>query len=108
MERRFPTEMKDQLLDFYLIPQYVALITPQIINSMFEAFVDMTELDAFKNEISRWTKKTELDVNREEFARIANKDLYPNINLVLRLLLILPVTSVCCERSFSSLRRLKT
>jgi hypothetical protein len=26
----------------------------------------------------------------------------------LRLLLILPVTSVCCERSFSSLRRLKT
>ena len=60
MERRFPTEMKDQMLGFYLIPTYVALITPQIINSMFEPFSDVTDLDAFKNEISRWTKKTEM------------------------------------------------
>ena len=77
---------------------------------MFEAFADVTDLDAFKNEISRWTKKTEMLTGKslQETVRIANKDLYPNINLVLRLLLILPVTSVCCERSFSSLRRLKT
>ena len=110
MERRFPTEMKDQMLGFYLIPKYVALITPQIINCMFEAFADVTDLDAFKNEISRWTKKTEMltEKSLQETARVANKDLYPNINLVLRLLLILPVTSVCCEQSFSSLRRLKT
>jgi hypothetical protein len=39
MERRFPTEMKDQMLGFYLIPKYVALTTPQIINSMFKAFL---------------------------------------------------------------------
>ena len=97
------------MLGFYLIPTYVALTTPQIINFMFEAFADVTDLDAFKNEISRWTKKTEMltEKSLQETVRIANKDLYPN-NLVLRLLLILPVTSVCCERSFSSLRRLKT
>ena len=85
MERRFPTEMKHKLLDFYLIPKYVALITPQIINSMFEAFADMTDLDAFKNEISRWTKNTKMltEKSLQETVRIANKDLYPNINLVL-------------------------
>ena len=84
------------MLGFYLIPKYVALITPQIINSMFKAFADVTDLDAFKNEISRWTKKTEMltEKSLQETVRIANKDLYPNINLVLRLLLILPVTSV--------------
>jgi hypothetical protein len=76
---------------------------------MFEPFADVTDLDAFKNEISRWTKKTEMltEKSLQETVRITNKDLYLN-NLVLRLLLILPVTSVCCERSFSSLRRLKT
>ena len=86
MERRFLTEMKDQMLGFYLIPKYVALITPQMINSMFKAFADVTDLDAFKNEISRWTKKTEMltEKSLQETVRIANKDLYPNINLVLR------------------------
>jgi hypothetical protein len=81
--------MKDQMLGFYLIPKYVALITPQIINCMFEAFADVTDLDAFKNEISRWTKKTEMltEKSLQETVRIANKDLYPNINLVSRLLL---------------------
>ena len=34
--------------------------------------------------------------------------LLPNIRRIFIILLILPVTSVCCERSFSSLRRLKT
>jgi hypothetical protein len=48
------------MLGFYLIPKYVALITPQIINSMFKSLADVTDLDAFKNEISRWTKKTEM------------------------------------------------
>jgi hypothetical protein len=110
MERLFPTEMKDQMLGFYLKPKYVALTTPQIINSMFEAFADVTDLDAFKNEISRWTKKTEMLTGKslQETVRITNKDLYPNINLVLRLHLFLPVTSVCCEQSFSSLRQLNT
>jgi hypothetical protein len=42
------------------MPKYVALIAPQIINSMFKAFADVTDLDVFKIEISRWTKKTEM------------------------------------------------
>jgi hypothetical protein len=44
----------------------------------------VTDLDAFKNEISRWTKKTEMltEKSLQETVRVANKDLYPNINLI--------------------------
>jgi len=38
----------------------------------------------------------------------AHEDFYPNIRGIFIILLTLPVTNVCCERSFSSLRRLKT
>ena len=37
-----------------------------------------------------------------------NKSFYPNIHAILLLLLTLPVGSCSCERSFSSLRRLKS
>ena len=37
----------------------------------------------------------------------AREDFYPNIRRIFVNLLTLAVTSVCCERSFSSLRRLK-
>ena len=40
--------------------------------------------------------------------KLADKDLYPNIHTIFKLLIVLPVTSVGCERSFSALRRLKT
>jgi len=38
----------------------------------------------------------------------AHEDFYPNIRRIFIILLTLPVTSICCGRSFSSLRRLKT
>ena len=38
----------------------------------------------------------------------AHEDFYPNIKRIFIILLTLTVTSVCCERSFSPLRRLKT
>jgi hypothetical protein len=38
----------------------------------------------------------------------AHEDFYPNIKRIFIILLTLTVTSVCCERSFSSLCRLKS
>ena len=38
----------------------------------------------------------------------AHEDFYPNIRRIFIILLTLPITSVCCERSCWSLRRLKT
>ena len=40
--------------------------------------------------------------------KLADKDLYPNIHTILKCSIVLPVTSVFCERTFSALRRLKT
>ena len=40
--------------------------------------------------------------------KIADKEFFPNLHAILSSILTLPVGSVCCERSFSSLRRLKT
>ena len=40
--------------------------------------------------------------------KLADKDLYPNIHTILKLLIVLSVTSVCCERSCSALHSLKT
>jgi hypothetical protein len=42
------------------------------------------------------------------FLVYAHEDFYPNIRRIFIILLTFPVTNVCCERSFSSLRRLKT
>jgi hypothetical protein len=41
--------------------------------------------------------------------KLADKDLYPNIHTIFKLLIVqITVTSVCCKRSLSALRRLKT
>ena len=70
-----------------------------------------------QNEVTTWKVHIgELDLSDDEkkcllftctFA--ANNNMYyPNIYTILSLLLTLPVGSCSCERSFSSLRRLKT
>ena len=38
----------------------------------------------------------------------AHEDFYPNIRRIVIIMLTFPVTNVCCERSLSSLRRLKS
>ena len=38
----------------------------------------------------------------------AHEDFYPNSRRIFIIMLTFPVTNVCCERSLSSLRRLKT
>ena len=40
--------------------------------------------------------------------KLADKDLYPNIHTILKCSIVLPVKSVCCERTFSAAWRLKT
>lgn len=65
-------------------------------------------------EIERWRVKVgELPVHKnipglQCAFKLADKYLYPNIQTIFKLLIVLPVTHVCCERSFSALSRLKT
>ena len=48
-----------------------------------------------------------IPISLQQSLSYEHEDFYPNIRRIFIILLILPVTSVCCERSFSSLRRLK-
>ena len=44
----------------------------------------------------------------EEAMEVCDSDFFPNISVIFKLLISLPVGSCSCERSFSALRRLKT
>ena len=65
-------------------------------------------------EIERWRLKVgdnpvHQDIPGLQSAlKLADKDLYPNIHTIFKLLIVLPVMSVCCKRSFSALNRLNT
>jgi len=43
-----------------------------------------------------------------EFLKFCDENLFPNVYKLLKIVCILPVTTCTSERSFSSLRRLKT
>jgi hypothetical protein len=44
----------------------------------------------------------------DELINIANESVLPNLKKMLKVVLILPVTTATCERSFSAMRRIKT
>ena len=68
----------------------------------------------FSVEIERWRLKYgDHPVHQnipglQSALKLADKDLYPNIHTIFKLLIVLSVTSVCYKRSFSALRRLET
>ena len=74
-----------------------------------------TVMDGFL-QLLRWktkcrnmaTTNKELASSLLEAVQVCDAAYYPNISSILNLLLALPVGSCACERSFSSLRRLKT
>ena len=74
---------------------------------------DLPQFHSFEQELLRWRNMTrKFDVNDkyplQTALKIADKEFFPNLHAILSSILTLPVGSVCCERSFSSLRRLKT
>lgn len=75
---------------------------------------DLSEPDIVIAEIKMWKnvlKRTEVDKKPKtviQYLQFCDEDLFPNVNKLLKLLCILPVTTCTSERSFSSLRRLKT
>lgn len=44
----------------------------------------------------------------DDLIKIANESVLPNLRKMLKVALILPVTTDICERSFSAMRRIKT
>ena len=72
--------------------------------------VDSTSLDA---EIDLWgnlwlNSQAELPQNVKEVLERKPKSGFANVNQVLHLLAVLPVTTCSCERSVSAMKRIKT
>ena len=61
-------------------------------------------------QIQSWKQLNELQPKRSELyqALESSANFYPNIHCVLKVLLTMPVSTASAERSFSTMRRLKT
>ncbi|XP_048727017.1 zinc finger MYM-type protein 1-like [Ostrea edulis] len=114
LNSRFPEELKAIFYGNYLVPALLNKINPEIVNAMKTEYMnDLPHPNDLQQEIDRWAA-TCVRANLQsvktltDSIKYADVELYPNIHVILKLLLTLPVGSCACERSFSALRRLKT
>ena len=80
---------------------------------LYSAFL-VDSLDVCESEFGRWQRKWIAINSSERPSSIRESldeyapELYPNISILLKIFLTIPVTTATCERSFSALRLLKT
>ena len=75
---------------------------------MVSPYVVDVELLRWCHKWSKVADKSSLPNSASATLRECDLTFFPNINVVLRILCLLPVTSAECERSFSTLKCLKT
>ncbi|VDI15621.1 Hypothetical predicted protein [Mytilus galloprovincialis] len=115
MERRFPHDQRQMMLGQNLVPSKLANLNDTIQDELLQVYSpDLPDVNTWEQEVTRWKVKfsdipnAKLPGTLKSSLKQAHQDFYPNIRRIFVLLLTMPVTSVCCERSFSGLRRLKT
>lgn len=100
-----------------LIPKYIATQASSVeTGNLLELYQqDIDSLSVTIPEISRWREKWKkednvsiLPANAIDALHECNADVYPNVRKLLVILSTLPVTTATSERTFSTLRRLKT
>ena len=115
-------ELTDRLLSQKnrFLGQHLVLAKLNVFNSgvqgkLCETYkTDLSEKKDFDNEILRWQTKwshstEEKPVALTETLQHANPDLYPNVvTIIITILLTMPVSTATLERSFSTMRRVKT
>ena len=117
-------ELSDRLIEDgerfnaqFLIPNSLDQLTEQRVGAIYDAFKDdlaADDLEEFKREVSRWKARHAVAVDTVtpstlgDTLAITNRELYPNVTTCLHILLAMPVSTATAERSFSSMRRLKT
>ena len=117
------TELENRLLQGsdrfkaqFLLPSKVANLTDDNARDIYAAFQpDLPDDEmTFVREARRWKVRWE-NVNQQdpidclaETLATTNRDLYPNMSVCLNVLLVMPVSTATAERSFSTMRRVKT
>ncbi|XP_050058718.1 zinc finger MYM-type protein 1-like [Aphis gossypii] len=76
-------------------------------DSLSEPDIVITEIKMWKNVLKR-TEEDQKPKTVIQFLQFCDEDLFPNIYKLIKIICILPVTTCTSERSFSSLRNLKT
>ncbi|CAG2257347.1 unnamed protein product [Mytilus edulis] len=99
-----------------LIPARLEWLTAECIDKLYETYRhDLTDNQGtFNSEVQRWQRRwsspdvIEKPKSLKASLSVTNKELYPSIFAIFAILVTMPVTTSTTERSFSSLRRLKT
>ena len=98
-----------------LIPKNVDQLTLAVGDIIFNEYADDAHVtkNKFRSEIRRWLAKWTGDFdnipnNLQETLNVTNKDLYPGIFQILNVFACMLVLMAMAERSFSTIRRVKT
>ena len=116
IETRFTVKHKGLIAAQSLVPVYFDRLTDsnkKDLKKFFGKYLTFCEENSLDSEIVRWKRKfAEVPLKQKpktacDAAAKCDATFYPAINKILTIFLTIPVGSVCCERSFSALRRLK-
>lgn len=126
LETRFSAETFSSCELTSLLPKNILNLNAELLASTVKSFCNsygdllnatpglesalLAEIRLWKEKWSRSSKNTSvaIPVSVEEALQNCDEDLYTLVNSLLKILLTLPVSVASAERSFSSLRRLKT
>jgi len=112
LKERF-SKHKTILSSLYLLIPKMCLKSP-ILESDFSIYSDFINVDTLPSELKLWKRKwiAFKDVDRPHTAvealNYCNPELFPNIHFLLKVLATLPVSTATPERTFSTLKRVKT
>ena len=107
---------ENRFLGQYLVPAKLNAFNSGLqVDKLYETYkTDLSEKRDFDNEILRWqtkwshsTDKKTSDTHRDSLQH-ANPNLYPNMVTIITILVTMPVSTATPERSFSTMRRVKT
>ncbi|VDI00928.1 Hypothetical predicted protein, partial [Mytilus galloprovincialis] len=114
-ESRFSHANETSALALCLLPSNLDLLTDEKISTVEKFFEDdLPSPSALKGELRSWKREWTENANEsipesiEETLKVTNDRFYPNIAMILRLLLMLPVSAATVERSHSSFKQVKT
>lgn len=115
LSQRFPHSAESMFIGYKLLPNKVSNITTEAVGAITDFYgPDMPNKMNFQAELEVWKAHClQLPQAQNEkmilldALKFADRDFFPNVHDILKLILTLPVGSVPCERSFSAMRRLK-